>query len=60
MNEGCTGKIIGIVIYAIIGGVASYLAVTGLGVYVLVALVLFFVYSYVKKHYYRNKVGIVV
>lgn len=56
MNEGCTGKIIGIVIYAIIGGVASYLAVTGLGVYVLVALVLFFVYSYVKKHYYRNKV----
>jgi len=56
MNEGCTGKIIRIVIFAIIGGVASYLAAIGLGGYVLVAMLLYFIYSYVKKQYYRNKI----
>ena len=45
MNEGCTGKIIRIVIFAIIGGVASYLAATGLGGYVLVAMLLYFIIS---------------
>lgn len=56
MNEGCLGKITGIVIFATIGGIMSYLAAIGLGGYVFAAMVLYLIYSYVKKHYYHNKI----
>lgn len=56
MNDSGLGKITAIFIYAIIGGIMSYLAAIGLGGYLLVAMVLYFIYSYVKKHYYRNRI----
>ena len=56
MNEGCLGKITRIFIFAIIGGIISYLAAIGLGGYLLVAMVLYFIYSYVTRRYYRNRI----
>ena len=55
-NEGCTGKIIGIVILGAIGGVTSYLSTIGLGGYMFVAIVLICIYLYIRKHYRHNKI----
>jgi hypothetical protein len=55
MNEGCAEKIIGIVVFAIIGGITSYFSAIGLGGYMFVATVLICIYLYVSKHYRRNK-----
>lgn len=56
MNDGCLVTITKIFIYAIILGIICYFFAFGFGGYVCVAIVLYLIYAYIKKHYYHNKI----